>query len=173
MLRRRIGAAWLLALALAAQARAQTGGPSPHPDHGPPPGAMARSESEQRAARRLPQPVRVGALSGRDLLQPEESQPVLGRVAGLVHRDGGTALVVRLDGWLGLGWLGSAWASWPGFGPRLVSVPVEAVALMGEYVALMDLTPERLRALPTFAPGSAPEVPADEMIRVGIVRPFH
>jgi hypothetical protein len=37
----------------------------------------------------------------------------------------------------------------------------------------MGLTPERLRALPTFTPGSATEIPPDETIRLGIVRPFH
>ncbi len=52
-------------------------------------------------------------------------------------------------------------------------VPVEAVALLGEYVALMGLTPERLHALPTFATGSATAIPPDETLRVGIVRPFH
>jgi hypothetical protein len=164
--------ACLLALMLAAPVRAQTAGPSPHPDHMPK-AAMARPEMEGRAARRFPQPVRVGVLAGRDLLQPEEAQPVLGRVAGLVHRGEAVEMVVRLDGWLGLGWLGARWSSWQGFGTRLVAVPVEAVALMGEHVALMDLTPERLRALPTFAPASAPEVAPDATIRVGIVRPFH
>jgi hypothetical protein len=40
-------------------------------------------------------------------------------------------------------------AAGSGVGSRLAAVPVEAVALLGEYVALMGLTPERLRALPT------------------------
>ena len=47
------------------------------------------------------------------------------------------------------------------------------VALLGEHVALMGLTPERLRALPAFAPGSATAVQPDETLRLGIVRPFH
>ena len=171
--RRRISAAGFLALTLVVQASAQTGGPSPNLDHMPPANAVARPEMESRAARRFPQPVRVGALIGRDLLQPEEAQPVLGRVAGLVQSDGAAEMVVRLDGWLGLSWLGSNWFDWQGFGTRLVSVPIEAVALMGEYVALMDLTPERLRARPTFVPGSAAKLADDETIPVGIVRPFH
>ena len=163
----------LLTLALAGPAQPQTAGPSPAPDHMPKPG-MTVPEMTGRAADRSPQPVRAGDLPGRFLLQPEESQPVLGRVTGLVRRnDGGTDVVVRLDGTLGLDWLGLRSVAWSGFGPRLVAVPVEAVALLGEYVALMGLTPERLQALPTFAPGSATEIPPDGTLRIGIVRPFH
>ncbi len=43
----------------------------------------------RRGRARFPQPVRVGDLAGRLLLQPEESQPVLGRVTGLVRRGDG------------------------------------------------------------------------------------
>ncbi|MCJ2052941.1 hypothetical protein [Methylobacterium sp. J-070] len=169
----RARAAHLLALVLATSAQAQTAGPSPAPDHMPKPG-MTAPEMAGRAANRFPQPVRVGDLAGRLLLQPEEAQPVLARVTGLVRgADGGPALVVRLDGTLGLGWLGLRWVDWRGFGSRSVAVPAEAVAVLGEHVALMGLTPERLHALPTFTPGSAPEIPPDETIRLGIVRPFH
>ena len=175
MSRRRTRAtATVLALALAVGARAQTPGPSPIPEHMPPPGGMTHSEMDRRALDRFPQTVRVGDLIGRELLQPLESQPVVGRVAGLVRSSDGTAeMVVHLDGRLGLAWLGVPWIGWAGFGPRLVGVPVAAVALLGEYVGLMDLTPERLRALPDFAAGSAPEIGPDETIRVGVVRPFH
>jgi hypothetical protein len=167
------GLAACLVLALSVAVPAQTAGPSPAPDHMPVPG-MTVPDMAARAARRFPQPVRVGDLAGRLLLQPEESQPVLGRVTGLVRRGDGTIEVVtRLDGAWGLGWLGLRQVDWSGFGPRLVAVPVEAVALLGEHVALMGLMPEGLRALPTFAPGSAGEIPPDATIRVGIVRPFH
>ncbi|WP_245295846.1 hypothetical protein [Methylobacterium sp. C1] len=135
---------------------------------------MTAPEMAGRAASRFPQPVRAGDLAGRFLLQPEESQPVLGRVTGLVRRgDGAVAVLVRLDGALGLTWLGLQPIAWSGTGSRLVAVPVEAVALLGEYVALIGLTPERLRALPTYTPGSATEIPPDETLRIGIVRPFH
>jgi hypothetical protein len=165
--------ACLLSLALTGPGRAQTAGPSPAPDHMPEPG-MTAPEMAARAAKRFPQPVRVGDLAGRFLLQPAESQPVLGRVTGVVRRgDDAGEMIVRLDGELGLGWLGLRQVGWSGFGSRIVAVPVEAVALLGEHVALMGLTPERLCALPTFAPGSATEIPPDETIRVGIVRPFH
>ncbi|KMO19339.1 MULTISPECIES: hypothetical protein [Methylobacterium] len=161
-----------LVLALSVAAQAQTAGPSPAPDHMPVPG-MTVPDMAARAARRFPQPVRVGDLAGRLLLQPEEAQPVLGRVTGLVRRGDAVAVVVRLDGALGLGWLGLQRIDWSGFGPRLVAVPVEAVALLGEHVALMGLTSEGLRALPSVAPDSAAAIPPDATIRVGIVRPFH
>ncbi len=167
-----LGAA-LLTLTVVGPGRAQTAGPSPTPDHMPKPG-MTAPEMAGRAADRFPQPVRAGDLPGRFLLQPEESQPVLGRVTGLVRRDdGGAALIVRLDGVLGLNRLGLQPVAWSGVESRLVAVPVEAVALLGEYVALMGLTPERLRALPTFVAGSAAAIPPDETLRIGIVRPFH
>ena len=163
----------LLTLALVGPGRAQTAGPSPTPDHMPKPG-MTAPEMAGRAADRFPQPVRAGDLPGRFLLQPEESQPVLGRVTGLIRRnDGGVDVIVRLDGILGLTWLGLQPVAWSGVGSRLVAVPVEAVALLGEHVALMGLTPERLHALPTFAPNSATVIPPDETFRIGIVRPFH
>lgn len=172
--RGRAVAAVLLALALVGPAGAQTPGPSPQPEHTPPQGGMTRPDMDERARRRFPQPVRVGTLIGRDLLEPDEAQPVLGRVEGLVRRaDGSTEMVVRLAGRLALGGLGSGWLGWQGFVTRPVGVPVEAVALLGEHVALIDLTPDRLRALPTFALGSATEITPDETIRVGIVRPFH
>ncbi len=118
-----------------------------------------------RAAGRFPQPVRVGDLIGRQVLRPVERQDVLGRVAGAVRGpDGAVLVVVSLGGVLGLG-------------TRPVAVPVEATVLLGEYLAVMDLTPEQLRALPTFdgagdGAGTRP-LPPDESIRVGLTRPFH
>lgn len=166
--------ACLLAAALALPARAQNPGPSPLPENMPPPGGMSGAQMAARADRRFPQPVRVGALVGRELLAPYEWQPVLGRIAGVIRRDdGSTEVVVHLDGRLGLDWLGLGLVDWWGFGSRRVSVPVDAVALLGEYVGLMDLTSERLRALPDVSPGSEIEMGPDETIRVGLVAPFH
>ncbi|TGD95149.1 hypothetical protein EU555_29460 [Methylobacterium nonmethylotrophicum] len=109
-----------------------------------------------KAARRFPQPVRVADLVGRRLLEPAERQAVLGRVRGAVRRaDGGVDLSVE-TGW---------------FSGRTVAVPTEAVGLLGEHVALLDLTPEQLQALP--AAGSAPAVSPEETIRIGLVKPFH
>ena len=123
--------------------------------------ASAQKPGPGMASRRFPQPVRAGDLIGRKVLRPVEQQDVLGRVAAIVRQPGGAILVVVDVGGL------------LGFGARPVAVPVEATALLGEHVALLDLTPDQLKALPPFEPSSASPVSADEVIRVGLTRPFH
>lgn len=140
---------YLSALA-ASSAQAQ-----PQPAAGPDLAALA-----ERAAKRFPQPVRVGDLIGRQVLEPRESQPVLGRVAAMVRRpDGGLDMIMRYGGVLGIG-------------TRPIAVPVEAIALLGEYVVVKDFTREQLSA---FSKADAPSPPLapDETIRVGLTRPFH
>ncbi len=129
-----------------------------------PPAALAQTSApaagEPAVDNRFPQPVRVGDLVGRQLLEPTEAQPVLGRVEGVTRAaDGTLALVVRVGGVLGVG-------------GHPVAVPVAAVALLGEHVALMDLKPDALRALPTAAANAA-QLGPEERIQVGLVRPFH
>ena len=115
----------------------------------------------EQAAARFPQPVRVGSLIGRRVLQPIESQPVLGRVEAIARRgDGGFDMVIGLGGFLG-------------FGARPIRVPVEAVSLLGTYVAMTGFTPEQLNAFPTVAGWDADALAAESVIRVGLVRPFH
>ena len=46
--------------------------------------APANTSLAEAAARRFPQPVRVGDLIDRSVLQPLESRPLLGRVAQVV-----------------------------------------------------------------------------------------
>lgn len=123
--------------------------------------AGAKPGSTTEAALRYPQPVRAGDLHRRYLLRPIPAQHVLGRVAGLVRApDGAVLMVVHAGGLLG-------------FGTRPVAVPLTAVALLGEHVALMDLTPEQFDVLPTFDPASTTPVPPDDTLRVGLTRPFH
>jgi hypothetical protein len=118
-------------------------------------------ELADRQARRFPQPVRVGDLIGRDVLKPVEAQPVLGHVMAIVRRaDGGLDVIIRFGGVLG-------------FGSRPIAVPVEAVALLGEFVAVMDFTPEQLETFPTVGGSGPAPLGPDEVIRVGLVKPFH
>ncbi len=118
------------------------------------------STLSERAARRFPQPVRVGELIGRQVLEPIEAQHVLGYVEAIVRRpDGSENMIVRFGGVLG-------------FGTRLIAVPVEAVALLGEYVAIIDFTPEQLNGFPN-AGQADPALPPDDVIRVGLAKPFH
>jgi hypothetical protein len=116
---------------------------------------------QAREARRFPQPVRVGDLIARDVLKPVEAQPILGHVDAVVRRpDGGLDVIVRYGGVLG-------------FGARPIAVPIEAMALMGQFMAVMDFTPDQLGTFPTSDGAGLQAVPPDTMIRVGIVKPFH
>ncbi len=114
----------------------------------------ARGAAEASFAR----PVRAGDLIGRKLIGPSESQPLLGRVEGVDRGPAGTALRVRTGGLLPIG-------------GHIVDVPIAGVALLGEHVALLGLSAAQLEALPSAGP--AAPVPADESLRVGLVRPFH
>ena len=115
----------------------------------------------EKAARRFPQPVRVGDLFDRHVLQPIESQPVLGRLVALTKADdGGIDCLIREGGWFG-------------FGGRLVSVPVEAMALLGEHVVAMELTPAQLKSRSLAVRKPDNELPPDTILRMAIVRPFH
>ena len=121
---------------------------------GPAKDAGARTEN------RFPQPVRAGDLIGRKLIGPQESQPLLGHVDGVTKQaDGAIDLRVRT----------STLLPWGG---RTVEVPVNVVALLGEHVALMDLTPAQLAALPDASQSSLPVAPNDN-VKIGVVRPFH
>ncbi len=152
-----------------ARAEAQSPGPSPAPALMPTPAPMPMPMMESRAAQRFPQAVRVGDLIGRSLLQPLESQPVLGHVTGVVRPAGSEAgIVVRLDGGPIRPWL-----HWLGVGDRRVLVPVAGVALLGEYVALIGYTPEQLDALPDYKRDASAAVAPHEAIRVALVAPFH
>ena len=117
------------------------------------------SELAEAAAKRFPQPVRVGDLIGREVLQPTEAQHVLGRVEAVTTAaDGMVSIVMSFGGFLGID-------------TRLIAVPVDAMALLGQYVAVVGFTPEQLSTFPTAPAG--PATPAVATIRVGLVRPFH
>ncbi len=132
---------------------------SPAPGGMPPPPGMSLADS---AAMRFPQPVRVGDLLHRDVLQPVASQRFLGRVAQIVRaRDGTVEVVIDYGGFLG-------------FGGRPIAVPVDAMVLLGQVMEIVAYTPKQLQAFPTFAAGNdtAP-VPADSVIKIGLAKPSH
>lgn len=113
------------------------------------------------AARRYPQPVRVGDLIDRRVLQPLESRPVLGHVMSVVKSpDGATDIVVKFGGFLG-------------FGGRLIAVPAIAMVLLGNELEILDFTPEQLKGFPTFDPTAAGTIAADQEIRIGLAHPSH
>jgi hypothetical protein len=130
-------------------------------DTATPQAPITASVLAERAARRFPQPVRVGDLIDRQVLEPVPAQHVLGRIAAINRNEkGGIDVVVRFGGFLG-------------FGTRPIAVPVEAIALLGEHVAMMDFTPEQLRAFPTLTKGNEVAMAPSETIRVGLTKPFH
>jgi hypothetical protein len=124
----------------------------------PKPAGMTLAEA---AERRFPQPVRVADLVGRRVLQPLESQPTLGWVRTVVKQpDGTTDVIVDYGGHFG-------------FFSRPIAVPVDAMALLGQYIEVLDFTPQQLNQFKTFDSGDAAPLPPDDTIRVGLARPSH
>ncbi len=150
----RVRSAAAIALLLAVPAYAQSKSPGGMP---PPPG-MALAQS---AAMRFPQPVRVGDLPGRPVLEPTESQTVLGSIKSIVQDSAGRTLVV-ID-----------LAHWFGLATRTVAVPVDAMVLVGDAVEIVAYTPDQLWTLPTFDAPAATALPAGATIKVGLAKPSH
>ena len=115
----------------------------------------------EAAARRFPQPVRVGDLIGRRVLEPLESQPTLGFVRDVVKEPDGTIAVVMDYG------------GYFGFFSRPISVPVNAMVLLGQSMEVMEYDPAQLDKFPNFDPAGATPLSTNSIIRVGLGRPSH
>ena len=113
------------------------------------------------ASRRFPQPVPAGSLVGRTVLQPVESKTVLGWVEQVVRAHGGQVQLVL------------AYGGWFGIGARTIAVPVDAMALLGRDIEILDFTPKQLSGFPAYDRSSTDPVAPDETIRVGLARPSH
>ncbi len=124
----------------------------------PAPSGMSLAEA---ASRRFPQPVRVGDLIHRTVLRPVESQPVLGHVTQVVRRgDGVVEIVIDYGGLFGIG-------------ARPIAVPVEAMALLGRDMEILDFTPKQLNHFPAYDGVGATPIAPNDIIRVGLARPSH
>ena len=131
---------------------------SPAPGGMPPPAGMSLAQS---AAMRFPQPVRVGDLPGRAVIEPIEAQTMLGRIRSIVRDDRGTVLaVIDLDRWFGLR-------------SRTVAIPIDAMVLVGDVLEPVVHTPDQLWQLPVFDLSSAVALSDDVTIRVGLAKPSH
>ena len=131
---------------------------SPTPGGMPPPPGMSL---EQSNAMRFPQPVRIGQLIGRVVLQPVESQTVLEHVRAVVRDTQGQMLVVvSFGGFLGLG-------------SRLIAVPLDAMVLLGDAVEVAAFTLSQLRDFATFTASGSTPVPPDTVVKVGLAKPSH
>ena len=124
-------------------------------------GSDDASDSSPEAVARFPQPISVGWLIGRTVLQPIESQPVLGHVRGVrMTGDGQTQVIVNYGGIFG-------------FGARPIAVPLTSVVLLGQYVEIIDLTHDQLSKLPTYEEKTGTALPGATVIKVGLARPSH
>jgi hypothetical protein len=145
-----------LMIALSAAA---THAQSPMPGGMPPPPGMSLAES---TAMRFPQPVRVGDLLHRIVLQPVESQIILGRVRAVIRdAQGNVAVVMNFGGFYG-------------FGGRLIAVPIDAMVLLGQDMEVVAYTPKQLKTFPTYTPSSETVMVSDNTeIKVGLAKPSH
>jgi hypothetical protein len=121
-----------------------------------PPGVVAATF----AAKRFPQPVRVGDLLHRSVLEPVESRRILGHVDRVIRLDGGKeAIVMTFGGFLG-------------FGEHRIAVPLEAMVLLGRELEVLDFTPQQLGGFPAYG-GTGNVLGADEIIHMGLAHPSH
>ncbi len=116
---------------------------------------------ETAAKKRFPQRVRVGDLVGHTVLRPIPTRAVLGTVTQIVKTGDGRILVIIDYGGLF------------GIGAHPIAVPVEAMALIGKDMEVLDFQPPQLRQFPTFTSAGTTPVAADETIRVGLAAPSH
>lgn len=120
-------------------------------------GAPVERLRSEAARARFPQPVRVGDLVGRTVIEDTQQQAVLGHVVATTRgADGELGVLLEHGGFLG-------------FGTRRIVVPMEAMALLGRLVVVKDLEPAQLRALPD-APARLELLPVDTLVRMGLAR---
>ena len=112
------------------------------------------------AARRFPQPVRVGDLLHRTVLEPVESRRILGHVDRLIRfTSGKEAIVMTFGGFFG-------------FGAHRIAVPLDAMVLLGSEVEVLDYTPQQLEAFPSYN-GTGSGLGTEEIIHMGLAHPSH
>ncbi len=116
---------------------------------------LAAISPEERMARRHPQPVRAGDLVGLPLLDMRDR--TLGRVERVVRdAHGKVVLVVRSGGWFDTG--------------RRIGVPMEAVAILGRQIALLDISRDAFLAAPEWRDTTATQIAADDTLRIALTR---
>jgi hypothetical protein len=111
------------------------------------------------AAKRFPQPVRVGDLIHRAVLEPVESRRILGHVEQVVRLDGAPAIVMSFGGFLGVG-------------SHQIAVPLDAMVLLGAELEVLDFTPQQLAQFPVYH-GSGSALAPEEIIHMGLAHPSH
>ena len=130
------------------------------------PGAIAQQpappgmDAATFQAKRFPQPVRVGDLLHRTVLEPVESRRILGHVNEVIRFDSGKEAIVMS--------FGGFW----GFGTHRIAVPLEAMVLLGSELEVLDITPQQLGEFPNYN-GTGREIDVNEIIHMGLAHPSH
>lgn len=111
---------------------------------------------EEKMQRRYPQPVKVGDLIGRPVLDDDDR--TLGRIKMVVRTDSGKIqLIVPYGGFLG-------WRQ------RLVAVPIEVVAIAGRQLAALDMDRTAFDKAPAWNDAGSQPIPVSETIRIGLYK---
>jgi hypothetical protein len=115
----------------------------------------------EAVAKRYPQPIRVAAIIDRTVLWPVASRSVAGRVRGVAcQADGTIVAIVDYGGVLG-------------FFTHPIAIPINGMALLGQYMEIMSFTPEQVKHFATFDAGSATALHPDRVINVALASPAH
>lgn len=132
---------------------------------GPPAGAHSQGQQalgdtsltpEQRMNARFPQNVRTGDLLGLPIQDYDDR--ILGYVTDVVRgNDGKISLIMPEGGWFGRG-------------GRPVAIPIEAVAILGKHINLLDIPRDEVSTLPTWHAAESNPVDRNEIIRIAIGR---
>jgi hypothetical protein len=109
---------------------------------------------EARMARRWPQPIRVGDLVGRPVV--DDDDVILGHVQQVVRTPAGKLLLIV------------PYRRWFGWFARPVAVPIEVVVSIGRNTASVDMQPQAYAAAPTWVEGRDRKLDDDETIRIAI-----
>lgn len=116
-------------------------------------------------SRRFPQPVRVGALIGLPVLDWNDS--TIGYIQQVVRTpEGKIQLIVPYYprfGWVRNGGFMDHWR-------RLVAVPIETIAILGQQVDALEMLRKDFDTAPTFDAAQAMPVQPDIQIQIAITR---
>jgi len=110
------------------------------------------------AMARYPQAVQVGTLVGRQVLENRLNQRVLGYVQSVARDDAGRLHILLHR------------AGWPWQATRCAVVPAEAMALLGQFVVVMDLDDAQFAALADVCRPPGQALPGDAIIRMGLTK---
>ena len=149
-----------LGLTLAATLAVADGGLSPlRAQHMGPQSETSQKDAttpEERMRRRFPQPVRVADLIGLRVL--DDQDVTIGFVRKVVRTPQGKVLLLVSQG------------GWFGWGERLVTAPIEVMAIFGRQLASLDMDPKEYASAPTWVDSGGTRIPDDEIIRIALTR---